>query len=711
MRSRFSLIAAPVLGLISAGLVWAGLSAATGAGPWAKLAQKPSGQSEPTATTTRATRNSADTPGKTNSRRNPAVDYQESLRVFSRRIPLYGPIHDEDGSSDRKLYVYPAVVRVISYTYDTVSHVLRLVLDFTAPEIALEEAKSRIEADTKANAHIVPLLFDSYAITVRGSEPGEERTWTETAGAETGFIVPTNRKSIEWIVPETMTHLRQQLTTEPETVSLRFIGKYDFERVAFGRVSVGLVGRVSRDVLEEVHPSKFDTQASVFWVDRRTRDRVKTRINQGITQTDINVGLSSEDWAAIRDEKARSADHYFDRLPAYNLAKLMDDTDVSVIYTASGGKVEAKPLITKNQVALHERAEAYESRLRQDLKVLQDVLRKGSIDRKSHKDLRDKLSIDGKIDVGIKLIRGSASLKLDKESSQLTDDELKIMNDNRDYWLSDSKLEQDIKSGVQEKVQGDMNEEKTMAKTLEIYRIDEREISARTGASGSHVKLLGYERVAILTESGLRIDGNDDAAALIRRVRDLEKSNNSLLIANERLIKDFSQTRGAIGGFKNDLLAERARSEKVKADLKNINTRLTGVVGDVAALKQSDIIKIASFDMVFVGVNSNIPPNGWHQYLSNSNTEWVPDQTFGREVKAVTWEPVHCVDQSALHVVLPGGPASEPDQGEGLCDRRQDPGPGPLHRLLLGLNEGSAFRPQWNMLAGPERRVLSSRVN
>ena len=105
MRSRLNLIAVPVLGLLSVGLVWAGLSAATGAGPWAKPAQKPSNQSAPTTATAQATRNGADAPGQTNSRRDPHVDYWESLRVFNRRIPLYGPIHDEDGSSHRKTYV------------------------------------------------------------------------------------------------------------------------------------------------------------------------------------------------------------------------------------------------------------------------------------------------------------------------------------------------------------------------------------------------------------------------------------------------------------------------------------------------------------------------------------------------------------------------------------------------------------------------------
>lgn len=499
--------------------------------------------------------------------RQPSLSFRESLTIAGRPWPLFGPDNAQAGLSAEITYAYPAPVRVVSAGSDGGKR-LMITLDFTAPEGTLAEAKGRIQTGTKARVTLVPIPFKWYEFTLRDPATGQEHTWREDTGGPKGAILP-GRKVMTWDVPERLDILRRLLAESPRSVAVRVRAGYNFRTVATGVVRTGVVGSISQTIDEVVGPVGEEREASVLLVSRRLLDEVRSRASQQIITYVENMGIEGEEWAESRAEMSRMVSGYFDRLRVASLGDLLNDADVKFLYLYNQtGHAEVRPLLTHNKILQAEHTASYRKKAHDILKTIQDVARANRDARKFYAEVKQRLKgdLESSADV-MGFFKGTGNLRLDKDEYNLSKSDLDQIASSREFYASDHDWGQDVSDYAASKVQGELVEERTWAKTIEVARLDRRELEQRAGAIGEFVKTLGFEEVVLQDEVPLEV------------VTDQGRSYESL----EQGLKDteakLASTRAEADGLRNRRVADRKRAEAIEARRRELKKR----IGDLEA--------------------------------------------------------------------------------------------------------------------------------
>ena len=146
---------------------------------------------------------------------------------------------------------------------------------------------------------------------------------------------------------------------------------------------------------------------------------------------------------------------------------------------------------------------------------MQDIANKGEFTRETYSDLREKLGVDAKLSGGIMMFSGSASLKLDTETSKINKDDLKTMNESRQKWLNDSYKSEDITTKVHEKALGEMKFEQLVSKTLDLYLVDERELTSLASSIISRSVSKSFEGLGVQDVTNLALRPSSPSASQV----------------------------------------------------------------------------------------------------------------------------------------------------------------------------------------------------
>jgi hypothetical protein len=479
-------------------------------------ASGPAGSNKPMAQGL-ALKDTHDQPTSTSTgRRRPNLSYREYLKIGSQRFPLYGP-DNEGGLASDWTYAYTSPVRVASVKYEAPANRLNLVLGFSAPEASLAEAKARIEAKSKAHVTLVPIPLKWYEISLRDTGSGEEHSWHEDAGGPAVEIYPPARKVIDWQVPERLGNLRRLLTERPEAVTVRVRACYNFQTIAFGVIRTGVLGGINEQINEVIHPVGEDRVSAVLLVSRDVQTKLHTVFEQKGVHYVESAGLGSEEWTKVSDSLSRVVNSYIDRLPVANLGDLLDATDQKFIYRVrSNGEMEARPLLTKNKILQSEHEAEYRKKARDFVKTIRDVARDNKDARKFRNELKQRLKIDGSTSVDVVgIFGGDLEFHLDKDEQTLTTSDVEQISKSRDYFLGDKNREEEINQKVKDKVNGELIEERAWAKTIQVVRLDRRELAQRIGSTGEFIKPIGFEDVVVQSEPPLEATPDPKADILV----------------------------------------------------------------------------------------------------------------------------------------------------------------------------------------------------
>jgi len=572
-------------------------------------------------------------------RLNPSVLAPERLPVNGVDLLLFGPISSGEGlPAGRSTYQYQAPVRVASVEFDRGDNRVKVGLDLTVPSLIKEEESNRlalklVEPGVQApRVNLQPLPIRSYVVELAYDET-EGVLRIGSSGEGEGIIVPTPDKTFTAVVPASMPALRKILETRPAKATVRLRSEYDFERVAQGSVSLVRVGNAVHRVLEEVRPKFPDGQAPVeLYLDRHARDGIRLKIDQAIEKTENNNGLDAKAWDSLLAEGEKFVDEYFATLPRIDAhAAITTGMNMALVFTAESGRLDAKPILSKDKINFKEKSEEYSRKANEDLKVVRDILRKGAFDKSSHKEMRDKLNIDTGAKAGITSFSGAAHLKLEKSSEQITVDEWKTMNDNRDYWLDDAKRSEEISSKVYEKILGEMNLEKSIAKIVDLYRLDERELTSRVQTRLTRSLVQGIEGLTIVTETALMVQPSDALAVLGKQI--------------DAIKAEMDKNRDAI-------ITEALKQREVIARLEK--RQLDGIAKAVSGQWKVDT---STFTVSSVG------SGGEYEFgpRSSPTVHWFRKR-FGKEVKAVIGVPINNIPDQAKFDLLDFGFGKDEDK-------------------------------------------------
>ncbi len=555
-----------------------------------------------------------------------------------RPVPIYGPLLDDEGSAPRKFYEYELPIRVVSHSYNPESREFRSVLDFTLPVTILKAKQEELKKELGADfVHLEPMAMRSYEIILRGAGPDQELTSGETGGPN-GTIAPTNHKSIVFQVPETMVGLRRLLEREPEYAMLQVRCIYEFERVTFYHAVTAMTGRAWEVVKEIVQPSDPGHAPSELWVDRAVLGDIMTRLAQAMVHYFESNDLDPMKLEAIREKMNQQALGSFGQLqlPAHDLIDLLDRSAGDKVFTVANGKVEALPILTRDQLFEEVKDEENFHKAKEALRAIQDVFREHKDDRKAHHELREKFNGRGKTSASFGIFGGSLSLSLNKETDQLSDVEWKRFSESREYFLNDSDRLTEAAAKLHYQRKGVFETGNGLAKTLQVYRIDERGIGALTRAVVSWVEIGDVEDHVSVSELPLRTRPHEDFLAITKHLQELQTKNNALTETVERQARKIAQLRKVSDAHTNDLAAANGRLEKGEKKLVAFEGKLSGFVGDIKALKDN-ALKVTSFDATF-GIEADYP---YAIRIGPTTTSHVFPQQFGKEVRAVQWEAVN----------------------------------------------------------------------
>jgi hypothetical protein len=433
------------------------------------------------------------------------LPYHEYLVMADRPWPLFGPDNTQGGLTPDWTYAYPAPIRVVS-TGSNAGKRLHVAMDFTVPQAVLAEARTRIQAKTKAQVTLVPIPLRWYEITLRDPASGQEHTWREDPGGASGMILPPDRKVMTWDVPDELSVLRRLLAEHPRSVAVRVRAAYNFRTVASGVVRTGLVGSIDRAIDEVVHPAGEDREARELLLSREVRDEVQSRASQNTVHYLENAGLDADDWADAKAELARLVASSYERLHIVNLGDMLDATDGKFVYRYDSGQVEARPILTRNKVLQSQHEAAYNKKARDIIKTVQEVARDNKDARKFYTDIKQRLKGDLETSADVMgFFKGTGNLRLDKDEHSLNSSDVEQIAKSRDFYLSDRNWEEDISTYAKSKVEGELIDERTWAKTIDVVRFDRRELAQRVGALGEFVKTLGFEEVVLQDEVPLEV--------------------------------------------------------------------------------------------------------------------------------------------------------------------------------------------------------------
>ena len=307
-----------------------------------------------------------------------------------------------------------------------------------------------------------------YEVTVEDTGSGQKHTWREEVGGRRGMILPPARKAISWDVPEELDILRRQLAERPELVTVRVRVAYNFQAVAVGVIRTGVAGIVEQKIKEVVRPIGEDQDLDELLVSRGVVNKLIAATVQNAIYYVENSGLDAAEWNSARESLDRVVATALERLTVANLGDLMDLTNQKFIYRVTDGQVEAKPILSKNKVLQRDHEEEYHRKAKEAVKAISDVAHNNQDARKFHSELQRKLKLDASLGIDVVgIFGGDAEFHLEKDDKDLTESDVKQIAKSREYFLSDRNWEEEISHKVQDKIKGELIEEKISSKDAE----------------------------------------------------------------------------------------------------------------------------------------------------------------------------------------------------------------------------------------------------
>ena len=563
-------------------------------------------------------------------------------RISDKELLLFGPIDAEDLHSDRLTYQYQAPVRVSNFGFSLDDHRVTVTIDMTLPrEVKVEEA-ARLSRNltargaTPPTVNVKPLPIQSYVVELIFDE-SEGVLRLGSSGGEAAIVGPPSSKTFTAVVPDSMPALRNLLSRRDHwKATVRLRATYGFERVAQGSVSLARVGLAVHRVLEEVRPKYANGQVPPeMYLDRQALDNILERIAETIIRTDNNAGLDPDAWASLLAEAKSFVERYFADLPRVSAHEaITSGQDMFLAFTAGSGRVDGQAILSKDKINFKEKSEKYSRKASEDLKVVQEFMRKESLDKTTYKEMRDKLHIDTEAKVGIKLFSAAANLKLDKSSDNITQDDLATMTDDKKYWLNDGKRSEELNTEVYEKVVGEMNLQKSIAKIVNLYHLDERELTSKVETRLTRRLVHGIEGKSLLTETALMEQPSDALALLDKRILTLEKKAT---LERNSLETELATTRESLANLRADLAAkfesQRRQLEGMAPDVKDLLTRR---------------LEIREIDQVFTFGKTQIP--GTPHFGPQGSNPWIAPGTYGNLIKSIQWRIVEPVNAAVASI-------------------------------------------------------------
>ena len=276
---------------------------------------------------------------------------------------------------------------------------------------------------------------------------------------------------------------------------------------------------------------------------------------------------------------------------------------------------------------------------------MQDVFKKGSYSRASHRDLSEKLKLNGEVGVNVmSFFSGSTKLGLDKSSTDITDEDIRQANEGRDYFLNDSARQTELNTRLTEKTLGEMKLYATKTKTLELYRVDSREIARTTAAAVIGSEDIGVENIAIENDITLQMESSDGLAAM-------KKITDALVAADQARQADFKTLQNALAQANASNTASNVATirkiEAMASELQDVRAQLSQLTTRFSELTTSESIPLYFSLNHYSG--SAIKEIDYHG--GNGDTYDIP-KAFGRKVTKVTVQFNRELNQlNGLHTV------------------------------------------------------------
>jgi hypothetical protein len=426
-----------------------------------------------------------------------------------------------------------------------------------------------------------------------------------------GVILPTKQLLVTISIPEAMTTLHEHLCKSETRVHLTFRGLYDFTEVARAVFQVRLVQSVLRDWVSQVQPSAGSDprtlDPSAVWVDRGAKDHLKLFISQHLTIERVLDGLDidSKQAKALHDDVLTRALAFFDQLRPLSLRELVMMDDTLAIYTRENGILEARPDIVKNVIKHLEEARQFRSRAQKAFRVISDMFRLRELNHKTHHDLYDRLKVDGSLDMIVLPVFGAAAkLKLDKDYHEISDEDLRQVNESRDYFLNESQWSTDIEEASAKKLDGSLESDKTIPKGLRLYRVSVVDIAQRTGSVGRVIQIGATRTITLDTPLPLRVEADPEPC---------QAPGDAEINELTRLVKSQAERLARLEQSQAERLTRLEQSQAEKTALGSVEERYPATV-----VAQRSLVAVPGMAVEVEGHNLPALLEFWTQSVSSS---------------------------------------------------------------------------------------------